>query len=137
MTGNTEFALHPRLAADTLFVADWSLSRVLLMNDARYHWIVLVPRRVGLCELHDVAVAERGLLGAEMMRASAGLKVLSGAAKINVGALGNLGPQLHIHVVARAPDDPAWPGPVWGHSPPEAYASSLAEPRIAALRAHL
>jgi diadenosine tetraphosphate (Ap4A) HIT family hydrolase len=137
MTGNTEFALHPRLAADTLFVADWSLSRVLLMNDARYHWIVLVPRRAGLGELHDVAVAERELLGTEMLRASAGLKALSEAAKMNVGALGNLVPQLHIHVVARSPGDPAWPGPVWGHSAPVAYTAALAELRIAALRAHL
>jgi diadenosine tetraphosphate (Ap4A) HIT family hydrolase len=135
MTG--EFALHARLAADTLFVADWPLSRVLLMNDARYHWVVLVPRRSGLSELHDVVPSEREILGSEMMRASAGLKALSGASKINVGALGNIVPQLHIHVVARSLGDPAWPGPVWGHSPAEAYSPSLAELRIAALRVRL
>jgi len=108
------FALHPRLAADTVFVADWPLSRVLLMNDARYAWLVLVPCREGLTELHDLDAPERALLIEEIARAGGALKTLTGAAKINTGALGNLVPQLHIHVVARKPGDAAWPGPVWG-----------------------
>jgi diadenosine tetraphosphate (Ap4A) HIT family hydrolase len=107
------FALHERLATDTTHVADWALSRVLLMNDARYPWLILVPRRARLVELHDLSHAEGLVLIEEMKRASEGLKRLTGAAKINIGALGNRVPQLHIHVVARDPTDPAWPDPVW------------------------
>jgi diadenosine tetraphosphate (Ap4A) HIT family hydrolase len=133
----TEFELHPRLAADTVFVEDWPLSRVLLLNDARYVWLALVPRRMGLSELHDVVAADRGALTDEVMKASAGLKRLTGAAKINVGALGNIVPQLHIHIVARAPGDPAWPGPVWGHSRAEPYAAPALEQQLARLRGRL
>ena len=118
----TEFALHPRLEADTFFVADWPLSRVLLMNDARYAWLVLVPRRANISELFELEKSDREALIEEVVRASAILKAVAAAAKINIGALGNLVPQLHVHVVARRPADPAWPGPVWGHSPATAYA---------------
>lgn len=109
----SEFSLNPRLAADTVFVADWSLSRVLLMNDARYPWLILVPRREGIVELHDLNAEDRAILIEEIARASNTLKAM-GAPKINTGTLGNLVPQLHIHVVARKPGDAAWPGPVWG-----------------------
>src|SRR5271155_4756838 len=134
MSGNPEFTLHPRLAADTVFVEDWSLSRVLLLNDARYTWLVLVPRRADLVELHDLAPADRIVLVEELARAGRGLKTLTGAAKINTGALGNIVPQLHIHVLARSPGDPAWPGPVWGHSPAEPYAPPEREQQLARLR---
>jgi diadenosine tetraphosphate (Ap4A) HIT family hydrolase len=110
------FVLHPRLEADTVFVADWRLSRVLLMNDARYSWLVLVPRTADAVELFDLKEADRAKLMEEVSAAGEMLKRLTGAAKINVGALGNLVPQLHVHVVARSLGDPAWPGPVWGHS---------------------
>ena len=133
----TEFELHPRLAADTVFVEDWPLSRVLLLNDARYVWLALVPRRMGLSELHDIAPADRGALTEEVMRAGAGLKRLTGAAKINTGALGNVVPQLHIHIVARAPGDPAWPGPVWGHSPAVPYTAATLDQQLARLRGRL
>lgn len=116
------FALHARLAADTAVVADWGLSRVLLMEDARFPWLILVPRRAGLVELHDLKHAEGLVLIEEIKRASAGLKALTGAAKINVGALGNLVPQLHVHVVARSAGDAAWPGPVWGQGTAVPYA---------------
>ncbi|HEY0302769.1 MAG TPA: HIT family protein [Rhizomicrobium sp.] len=116
-----DFTLHPRLAADAVFVADWALSRVLLLNDARYRWLVLVPRRAAMVELFDLAAPDRAALTEEIARAAQTLKALTGAAKINVGALGNLVPQLHVHVVARNPGDPAWPGPVWGHSPAVPY----------------
>jgi len=132
-----EFTLHPRLAADTTFVDDWPLSRVLLTNDARYAWLVLVPRRADAVELHDLSPADRTLLMDEIARAGAGLKALTGAAKINTGALGNIVPQLHIHIVARKPGDPAWPGPVWGHSPAEPYTASARDERLAELRARL
>lgn len=116
------FALHARLEADTAFIADWALSRVLLMNDARYPWLILVPRRAHLSELHDLSHAERLVLTEEISRASEKLKALMGCAKINVGALGNMVPQLHIHVIARNPGDAAWPGPVWGNGTAEPYA---------------
>jgi diadenosine tetraphosphate (Ap4A) HIT family hydrolase len=128
------FVLHERLAADTAFVADWGLSRVLLMNDARYSWLILVPRRGGLSELHDLKHAERMVLIEEIARASAGLKTLSGAAKINVGVLGNLVPQLHAHVVARCAGDAAWPGPVWGQGAAEPYEQKAQADFIGSLR---
>jgi diadenosine tetraphosphate (Ap4A) HIT family hydrolase len=118
-----DFSLHPRLLADTMYVADWALSRVLAMNDARYPWLILVPRREGATEISDLDVADRALLIEEIARASDGLKTLAHAAKINVGALGNLVPQLHVHVVARSPGDAAWPGPVWGQGEARPYES--------------
>jgi len=123
----SDFHLHPRLSADTTFIADWPLSRVLLMNDGRYRWLVLVPRVAGATEIFDLEEADRIGLIEETARAADVLKRLAQAAKINVGALGNLVPQLHVHIVARSPDDPAWPGPVWGHSDAVPYANGDAQ----------
>ena len=109
------FSLHPRLAADTLFAADWPLCRLLLMNEARYFWLVLVPRIAGLTEITDLPREDRASLMEEAARAGRIIKS-AGAAKLNIGVLGNVVPQLHLHVVGRNPGDPAWPGPVWGHS---------------------
>jgi diadenosine tetraphosphate (Ap4A) HIT family hydrolase len=122
-----DFALHSRLAADTFFVADWTLSRVLLMNDARFPWLVLVPQRAHLVELHDLNADDRATLIEEISLASRCLKSLTGAAKINVGALGNLVAQLHIHVVARKPGDAAWPRPVWGRGTAVPYEPAARE----------
>jgi len=127
----TEFVLHPRLTADTTPVADWALSRVLLMNDARYPWLVLVPRRHDAVELFDLSGPDRRVLIEEVARAGRLLKGISGATKINVGALGNLVAQLHVHVVARHSGDPAWPGPVWGHGAAVPYAASARDALIA------
>ena len=124
------FALHPQLAADTVTLADWALSRVCLMDDARYPWLILVPRCDGLGELHDLSHAEGLVLIEEIKRASEGLKRITDAAKINVAALGNLVPQLHIHVVARNPGDAAWPGPVWGHGARVPYTPDAKEALI-------
>ena len=124
------FALHPRLAADTVTLADWELSRLCLMDDARYPWLILVPRREGLGELHDLSDAGGLVLIEEIKRASEGLKRITGAARINMGALGNLVPQLHIHVVARNPGDAAWPGPVWGQGTRVPYAADAKEALI-------
>lgn len=118
-----DFLLDKRLAADTVFVADWPLTRVLLKDDQRFPWLVLVPRRAGAAELYDLIDSDRAMLNDETLRAAQGLKRLTGCAKINVGALGNLVPQLHVHVVARNPGDPAWPGPVWGSGEPKLYSS--------------
>lgn len=118
----SDFVLHPRLVGDTAFVADWSFSRVLLMNDARFPWLIVVPRLANATEIFDLNAQERAILIEEVARASAGLKKFSACAKINIGALGNLVPQLHIHIVARNPGDAAWPGPVWGHGQAQPYA---------------
>jgi diadenosine tetraphosphate (Ap4A) HIT family hydrolase len=128
------FVLHPQLQADTVFVADWALSRVLLMNDARFPWLVLVPRRAGLSELFDLKHAERMVLSEELNRASIGLKTLTKAIKINVAALGNLVPQLHVHVVARSEADAAWPGSVWGQGKPIPYEPTARDALVARLR---
>src|SRR5215467_14494469 len=98
------FVLHPRLMADTTVVVDWTLSRVLLMNDKRFPWLVLVPRRPDLVELFDLDEAARAHLTSEISRAGEKLKVWAkskgGGDKINIGMIGNQVPQLHIHVVA-------------------------------------
>jgi diadenosine tetraphosphate (Ap4A) HIT family hydrolase len=96
-----------------------------------------VPHRAGLSEIHDLSAPDRAVLIEEVARASAALKSLTGAAKINVGALGNLVPQLHVHVVARNPGDPAWPGPVWGQGTAEPYEAAAQAAFIAQLRASL
>lgn len=128
------FELHPRLAADTAFVSDWPLCRVLLMNDARYPWLVLVPRRAAAVEMADLSAPDRAVLIEDIARASEILRQLPGVTKLNVGALGNLVPQLHVHIVGRHPGDPAWPGPVWGHSPALPYDPESRDRLIAAVR---
>jgi diadenosine tetraphosphate (Ap4A) HIT family hydrolase len=108
------FTLDPKLAADTVFVADWPLCRVLLMDDARFPWLILVPRRADLVELDDLAPGEQVRLLSEINQAIAMLRNVARCDKLNVGALGNIVRQLHVHVVARREGDAAWPGPVWG-----------------------
>lgn len=111
---------------------------MLLMDDARFPWLVLVPMRAGITELHELAREERQVLIEEVARASERLKALSGADKINVGALGNVVSQLHIHVIGRSTGDVAWPGPVWGAGRSVMYTeqareTSAAEPSNSAL----
>ena len=127
------FELHERLAADTLRVVDLTLCRVLLMNDRRFPWLILVPRREGLRDFDDVAAAEKAHFHSEIDLASAVLRVTTGAEKMNVAALGNMVPQLHVHVIARFAGDAAWPAPVWGVGKAEPYA----EAEAAALAAKL
>ena len=110
----TGFALDPRLAADTHLIADWPLSRVLLMDDARYPWAILVPRVAGVSEWFDLPPQDQAQLSREALGLAAQMKTIFGARKMNVAALGNMVPQLHVHVVARFESDAAWPGPVWG-----------------------
>lgn len=128
------FSLHPQLNADTNFISDWPLSRVLLMDDARFPWLILVPRRPDLVEFHDLNTADRAILSEEISRASIALKAVAGAAKVNIGALGNLVPQLHIHVVARNSGDAAWPGPVWGFGQRVPYDAAARDRLLEALR---
>jgi diadenosine tetraphosphate (Ap4A) HIT family hydrolase len=131
------FALDPRLAADTLPIGELGLSRLLLMNDARYPWLILVPRREGLRELIDLDAAARATLIEEIASASEFLRALPGLDKLNVGALGNVVAQLHVHVVGRTVGDPAWPGPVWGVGKARGYAPAAAGALIAQARAAL
>ncbi len=109
-----DFSLDKRLAASTVHALDLTVSRVLVMDDARYPWLVLVPRRAHLTELFELDPTDRVMLTEELTIAAAKLKALTGCHKINVANLGNVVPQLHIHVIARNIGDPAWPGPVWG-----------------------
>ena len=123
MTGPamSSFALHPRLAGDTHVLADLALCRVLLMNDARFPWLILVPRRAGLHELTDLTGEDVALLMVEVTTASTALRKLFAPDRINVAAIGNIVNQLHVHVVARTESDPAWPGVVWGHGGAKPY----------------
>ena len=105
------FELHPRLVADTLGVGDLPLCRVLLMNDARYPWVILVPRRAGMREIHQLESVDRLALLDESCRVASVLEAAFPGAKLNVATLGNVVPQLHLHHVVRTDGDPAWPGP--------------------------
>lgn len=118
------FALHPDLVRDTVEVGRLALCRVGLMNDANYPWLVLSPMLPGLRDFHDVPAARQGELMAEIGRASRALQEVYQPDKINVAALGNVTPQLHIHVIARFAGDPAWPKPVWGVAPAKPYAAA-------------
>ncbi|HEY8683024.1 MAG TPA: HIT domain-containing protein, partial [Rhodanobacter sp.] len=109
------FVLDPRLAADTCPLVRWPLCDVLLMNDARYAWLILVPHHSGLIEITDLAADRQAVLWQEVNRAAAALRAVTACDKLNLGALGNILRQLHVHVVARREGDAAWPGPVWGH----------------------
>ena len=120
----TEFVLDPRLATDTAPLARLRLCEMRLMDDARFPWIVLVPMRAGATEIFDLEADDRAALIEEVAAASESLKRAVGAAKVNVGALGNIVRQLHIHVVARFEGDAAWPGPVWGFGARVPYAAS-------------
>lgn len=129
-----EFQLDPRLHADTHAVASLPLCEVRLMNDARYAWLVLIPRRAGLVEITDLPDDAQARLWQEVNRASAALRAVAPCDKLNLGALGNVVRQLHVHVVGRREGDPAWPGPVWGHSPAQPYGTAEWSGRCEALR---
>jgi diadenosine tetraphosphate (Ap4A) HIT family hydrolase len=121
-----DFVLDPRLQADTIKVANLALCDLLVMDDARYPWAILVPRIEGSRELHELSEADRAQVWAETNLVAAAIAAWSGVEKINIGALGNVVAQLHLHVVGRRAGDPAWPGPVWGHSPRVAYSEENA-----------
>lgn len=120
------FVLDPRLAADTLLLGHFAVSRVLLMNDRQFPWLILVPARQGASELFDLAEVDRQQLMDEISASAAVLAETTQPTKINVAALGNIVRQLHVHIVARFEGDPAWPGPVWGRLPPVPYAADEA-----------
>ena len=127
------FELHARLAADTVLVCDWPLCRVLLMEDGRYFWLVLVPRLAGVTEITELSPEDRAQLMEETARAGRIIKD-AGAAKLNVAALGNQVPQLHMHVIGRNDGDPAWPNPVWGRGEAMPYAPAERARRLDLVR---
>ena len=121
-----EFVLDPAFIATSHAVGDLPLCHVRLQDDARYPWLVLIPRLPGLREIEDLSAADRARLMEEAVAAGKAVRVLGGlfgleVEKLNIGALGNVTAQLHVHVVGRCAEDPAWPGPVWGHSAAETY----------------
>ncbi len=133
MSGS-DFVLDPRLAADTLPVASLPLCDVLLMNDARYPWLILVPRRAGLVEITDLTESDQQALWQEVNRTALALRSVARCEKLNIAALGIIVRQLHVHVVARNYGDAAWPGPVWGYGQAEPYQQVVAESLLPALR---
>ncbi len=134
-----EFVLDPAFVATSHAVIDLPLCEVRLQDDARYPWLVLIPRLPGLRELEDLSTADRAQLLEETIRAGSAVRRVGATLglavdKLNIGALGNVTAQLHVHVVGRRSEDPAWPGPVWGHSPATAYDAATREAAIAAAR---
>lgn len=133
----TAFVLDQRLAADTVQVLDWPLSSVRLMNDRTWPWLILVPRRPDLREIHDLPTLDLALLVGEIARASRTIADMCAPEKVNIGMLGNMVSQLHIHVLGRFRDDPAWPGPVWAFRPPVPYRDDELAQILERLRASL
>lgn len=131
------FGLDARLAKDSAFIADGPLSQVRLMNDQRYPWLVLVPRVANVSEWLDLDGGQQRLLLAEINQAGALVRSEPGVQKLNLGALGNIVRQLHIHLVGRREDDAAWPGPVWGNGSALAYAPAELETEVARWRQRL
>jgi diadenosine tetraphosphate (Ap4A) HIT family hydrolase len=125
------------LADDCLEVGTLPLCRLLLMRDARYPWFILVPERPDLTEIYQLPLPERAQLMEESASLSRCLMELYRPDKLNIAAIGNLVPQLHLHHIARYQADPAWPHPVWGRLPPLPYEPGMAEARAASMRAAL
>ena len=128
------FSLHPRLAADTVPVGEFPLSLLLLMNDAQYPWCILVPRREGIREVYELDAADRSQLLRESCHLGERMMQGFGGEKLNVAALGNVVPQLHLHHIVRYAGDAAWPAPVWGKLPAAPYADEALAQRLAQLR---
>ena len=128
------WSLHPQLDRDTASLGDLPLSRVLAMNDANYPWLILVPRKADITEIIDLDESEQAQLMNEVTRAARALRDVTACHKLNIAALGNAVPQLHVHIIARFRHDPAWPKPVWGAVPARAYPREDMDRFIAPLR---
>lgn len=128
------FELHPQLAADTFLVGNLPLCRVLLMNESRYPWLILVPQCFGISEIYQLSTAERTQLWEESDLVSRQLMYLFKGDKLNIAALGNVVPQLHLHHIVRFKMDAAWPAPVWGKFTPDTYTAAAAETLLLQLR---
>lgn len=126
--------LHPRLEADTVPVGDFALSRLLLSNDANYPWLILVPRRPAIREIHELSEDDQIQLLRESGHLARAMTTAFTPVKLNVAALGNVVPQLHLHHIARYRSDPAWPDPVWGRVRAAHYDEAARQARIVRLR---
>ncbi len=131
------FALHTRLEEDTQVIGDFSLCRLLLMNDANYPWFILVPRRTGAREIYELEDHDQQQLLKESSHLSQTLNQTFHADKLNIAALGNMVPQLHIHHIVRYLSDPAWPNPVWGMCPAQPYTERARQETCSNLIDHL
>ncbi len=131
------FELDPRLEADTLPLADLPLCRALLMNDARYPWVVLVPRVASVSEVFELSQEEQAQLWQEATQLGAAMKEGFQGDKLNIATLGNVVSQLHIHLVVRYTDDASWPAPVWGNGAPTPYELAQQGERREQLLAHI
>ena len=128
------FMLGPRLENDSTSVMVTGLCDLRLSRDARWPWLILVPRRADITEIFELTPLDQVLLAFETDLVAKALKEITGAAKINVGALGNIVRQLHVHVIARFEGDANWPGPVWGFGRAEPYEDGKRDEFIAKLR---
>lgn len=117
------FVLDERLKNDTCWLGDFPLCRVLLMNDSRYPWLILVPRQADISEVFQLSAPQQQTLWQETTQVAHALNTLFAADKMNIATLGNVVSQLHMHVVARMRNDAAWPAPVWGKGAAEPYSA--------------
>ena len=134
MASSSTWSLHAQLQKDTIDIGDLPLSRVLVIKDANYPWLMLVPRRADTIEIIDLDEVEQGQLMTEINRVGRALKEITKCDKLNVAALGNVVPQLHVHIIARRTSDAAWPRPVWGVMPALAHDAGEVQTFISALR---
>lgn len=133
------FKADPAFEAGSVVVCHWPLCQVRLQDDARFPWLILIPRRAGLHELEDLTPAERAVLLDEVVRAGESVRALGQAAgrpvqKLNVAALGNVTAQLHLHVIGRRHDDDLWPDPVWGRGAAVPYGANGLQAAISRMR---
>jgi len=136
------FELHPDFAPTSVCVGDLELCTVLLQNDARFPWLILIPRRAGASDLDHLGAADRARLMDEQVLAMGAVRALGEAllrpvTKLNVAALGNVTPQLHVHVIGRRSDDAAWPSPVWGVGADQPYTDTTLMLALSAARGSL
>ncbi len=133
------FKADPAFDAGSVIACDWTLCQVRLQDDARFPWLILIPRRAGLHEIEDLTPAERATLMDEVVRAGEMVRTLGEAAlrpvqKLNVAALGNVTAQLHIHVIGRRHDDGVWPDPVWGRGAAVPYGANGLQAAVSRIR---
>jgi len=128
------FQLHPQLEKDCLSVGRFALSQVLLMNDSQFPWFILVPERESISGIYQLSVVDRGLLQKESCFLSEALAKLYRADKMNIAAIGNIVPQLHLHHIVRYQNDAAWPAPVWGKFAAVPYSNLEADKVIGKVR---
>ncbi|ATQ44488.1 HIT family protein [Caulobacter mirabilis] len=135
----SDFTVDPAFEGGSVFVGDTGLCHIRLQNDVRWPWLILIPRRAGLREIEDLSPADRAALIEESVLAGRAVRGVGEAIgfsveKLNLGALGNVTPQLHLHVVGRRAGDPAWAGPVWGVGTAEPYGEAILATAIEAVR---